>query len=210
VCPPVGATSQAQILEHYRRVIEATEFPIAVYQLPQVTRCEVDAKTMSELMKTGRIHMFKDTSGEDRVAASRVLGDSVWTLRGAEGGYFEALKPGGAYDGWLLSTANGLAEHYRAIRDMATRGDRESAQTLSARVTRAVNAIFELGNQMNLGNVFSNANRAIDHVQAYGARCVDVPMPYRIDGSTVPEPYVVQVSAIVRREGLARVRPYLG
>jgi len=209
VCPPVGATNQTQILDHFRRVMDATSSPIAVYQLPQVTQCEVDPDTMATLARSGRVHMFKDTSGADRVAASGVLGEAVWTLRGAEGGYFEALKPAGGYDGWLLSTANGFAAHYRDIRLLADRGDRSAALALSARVARVVNEIFELGAKMNLGNVFSNANRAVDHVQAYGEKCLEAPMPHRIDGTTVPRDYVAKVSALVRDAGLASAEPYL-
>ena len=209
VCPPVGATSQDEILRHYHAVFDAIGSPVAVYQLPQVTHCEVEPETMRALAATGRVHMFKDTSGNDRVADSGVLGPEVWTLRGAEGAYYEALKPRGHYDGWLLSTANGFAANYRSIIALVQAGEHDAAQALSARVARAVDAIFALGTRMHIGNVFSNANRAIDQVQAYGTRCLDVPMPYRVDMTQVPRDFVAQTYDIVLRESLARDRGYL-
>ncbi len=209
VCPPVGATTQREILDHFRQVMDATESPIAVYQLPQVTRCEVAPETMRELVGSGRVHMFKDTSGEDRIAKSRVLDDTLWMLRGAEGGYAEALAPAGAYSGWLLSTANGLAPHYRSLLEASERGDRETAAALSSRLTRAVAAVFELAGRLEAGNPFSNSNRAIDQVQAYGEGCLEAPMPRRVDGSALPVEFVRQVRRLLESEGLAAKTGYL-
>ena len=209
ICPPVGAHSQQQVLEHFERVMDATESPIAVYQLPQVTRCEIAPETMRKLVETGRVHMFKDTSGEDRIADSGVLSDEVWMLRGAEGGYAEALAPKGRYVGWLLSSANGLAMHFRGILDATGRGDEQAASKISARLTRAVTAIFELAGKLDRGNPFSNANRAIDHVQAYGSGCLQAPMPRRVDGSALPEDFVQKVSEVLRSEELVTERGYL-
>ncbi len=209
VCAPVGSVSQKEILDHFKKIMDATQSPLAVYQLPQVTHRDIDPETMRELVKSGRVHMFKDTSGEDRVADSGGLGDSVWMLRGAEGGYFEALKPSGPYDGWLLSTANGLAPHYREIVRAAQNHDDATARELSSRITDAVTRIFRLAGELNAGNPFSNANRAIDQVEAYGADCLTAPMPRRVDGSLVPVEFVRQVYEILRGAALARQGGYL-
>jgi dihydrodipicolinate synthase/N-acetylneuraminate lyase len=209
ICPPVGVHSPQQSRDHFEKIMDATESPIAVYQLPQVTQCEIEPATMTKLIAGGRVHMFKDTSGEDHVAQSGVLGDAVWTLRGAEGGYYEALAPAGMYHGWLLSTANGLARYYRALLEAADKNDENTARSISGRLTRAIMQIFELAGSLKAGNAFSNANRAIDHVQAYGAACLEAPMPRRFDASQLPIEFIREVKTALEAEDLATSDGYL-
>ncbi|MHC8508977.1 MAG: dihydrodipicolinate synthase family protein [Rhodospirillales bacterium] len=192
VCPPVDKNAdQAAILAHYESVLAETSLPIAVYQLPQITGCAVSAETLSRLTETGRVILFKDTSGEDAVVKSGFADARVHMLRGAEGLYAESLKPEGAYDGWLLSTANAFAPWLTEIEKGrgtpgGTPGGTPEVRALSARVAAAVESLFQAAAGLAFANPFSNANRAADHIMAWGAGWRAAPPPAALTGDALP------------------------
>ncbi len=186
VCPPVKPdASQEEILTHYRAVLAATTFDIAVYQLPQVTGCTIEPATMQILAREPRVTMFKDTSGGDSVAQSGLVSDVVM-VRGAEGGYVDALRPTGRYDGWLLSTGNVFGPLLRRMLTLHADGEAVRAGELSAIMTAMVNAMFREASGMPFGNPFSNANRAADHLLACGRQWRSQPLPLAISGQELP------------------------
>ncbi len=73
VCSPKGTErSQAEIRSGLARVL-ALGLPTALYQLPQVTLNEMTPTTVAELAaEFPNFIMFKDTSGEDKVANSQM------------------------------------------------------------------------------------------------------------------------------------------
>ena len=187
LCPPVDAdASQDAIARHFEAVLAATSSPVAIYQLPQVTGCEIAPRTFAHLAAAQpRIRYFKDTSGEDRVAWAGLPTNGVRLLRGAEGHYAQQLRPAGPYHGWLLSTGNGLASELREIADLTAQGRMEQARCLSDRLAALVAELFALATPFG-GNAFADANRAADHLQAYGPAWASAPPPRRLDGSLLP------------------------
>jgi 4-hydroxy-tetrahydrodipicolinate synthase len=171
VCPPVGVeVSQESIRSHYGRVSGALAIPIAAYQLPQVTGCRIAPGTLAELAEAyPNIYLFKDSSGTDEVVLAGNSLDGIVTVRGAESQYAESLKSlGGPYDGLLLSTANVLSYSLRSLVDMAAAGERELAGRVSDKLTRLVGRLFDVVKSCPSGNVYSNVNRAVDHLLAHG------------------------------------------
>lgn len=209
VCPPVGlAVTQAEILDHYAQVFAATTLPVAVYQLPQVTGCVLEPRTVADLVRSGRVAMFKDSGGSDAVAAAGAARGAL-ALRGAEGNYAEALRPAGAYDGWLLSTGNAFAGCLQKIAALLRRDDRDAAAALSADLTRAVERVFRAAQQVEFGNAFSNANRACDHVLAWGARWRDADPPLSVSGACLPLSLLGEAELAVSSVRKAPARGYL-
>lgn len=207
VCPPVAAAAtQAEIEGHYEAVLAATRCPVAVYQLPQITKCRIAHATLATLAQNPRVTMFKDTSGEDTVAKTGPIA-GVTYVRGAEGGYLDALKPLGPYDGWLLSTGNVFGPHLRRILDLHAAGEEAEARRLSAILTEVVEGLFAAAAPLPFGNAFSNANRAADHVLAYGPGWRAAPRPLTITGDEIPEALLAIAETLlarvpdVRREG---------
>ncbi len=197
LCAPVSKTAtQDEIAEHFRRILAATTSPIAIYQLPQVVHCEIAPETFTALAGSDRITLFKDTSGEDRVANSGVSAGSAKLLRGAEGDYAAQMKPNGAYDGWLLSTANGLAPHLRSIADKVAGGDRKGATAESDALSRLVASLFAAADGLPSGNPFSNANRAVDHILAYGTGWKNTPARIA-SGETLPEEFLAAIETLL-------------
>lgn len=203
VCPPVGPqVTQDAIREHYARVSLASAMPIAAYQLPQVTGCEIAPDTFAVLAASyPNIYLFKDSSGTDAIVhAARGL-DGVVMVRGAEDRYVESLKSfGGDYDGLLLSTANILSYSLRSLVDMANAGERDIAVRLSAKMAGLVLRLFDVVKSCPSGNAFSNVSRAVDHLLAHGACWSRVEPPMLFDGSRFPSDVLFEVAAIFEAE----------
>jgi dihydrodipicolinate synthase/N-acetylneuraminate lyase len=210
VCPPIDAAAgQDAIRRHYERVLKATTRPIAVYELPQVTGCSIAPETLRALAEDPRVILFKDTGGVDTVAQAGAVAQVVM-LRGAEGQYAEALKPNGPYDGWLLSTANVFAREFRQILRFRDAGQADAARDLSATLTRQIAALFESAEDLPFGNAFSNANRAGDHILAWGAAWREAPPPLTVSGHTLPRALLEAAAQSLGRHPGVPAKGYLG
>jgi dihydrodipicolinate synthase/N-acetylneuraminate lyase len=180
VCPPTGETlSQSEIMAGLSAILDLG-LPTALYQLPQVTGNEMEPATFAELEQLyANVILFKDSSGEDRIALSDFDKGGIFMVRGAEGDYAIWLKDvTGPYDGFLLSTANCFARELNTLIERLESGDREKAEEISDRLTTAVNSVFALVEPLTYGNPFTNANKAIDHFFAFGPDAIakDGPM----------------------------------
>ncbi len=197
VCPPVDPEAdQAQIAAHYAAVLSASTSDIAAYQLPQVTGCRMAPETLDTISAEPRITMFKDSSGEDHVAGSGHSFGGALLVRGAEGGYLDALSPRGPYHGWLLSTGNALAAPLRRILELDREGDASEAGALSAKVSDTVARVFAVAVDEGGANAFSNANRAMDHLRAYGSEWRNSPAALKVSGDSLSETLLERVSDI--------------
>jgi dihydrodipicolinate synthase/N-acetylneuraminate lyase len=212
VCPPSGKDkTQGELKAELDEVLEAG-FPIALYQLPQITGNRMEPATVIGLAaRHPNLLLFKDSSGEDAVAKHRPQPAGVFLVRGAEGDYARWLRlSGGVYDGLLLSSANCFPrELKRLIRDLERRrmGD---AQKLSQRLTEAVTAVFEVVREGSVpGNAFAAANKAMDHFMAFGPHAVQIAPPMLHGGHTLPRSVLRQTADILRRHDLLPSKGYL-
>ena len=211
VCPPRGKTlTQADIEAGLSRILDRG-LPTALYQLPQVTENEALPETFERLvLKYSNLIFFKDSSGRDGVALSRVDKGGVFLVRGAEGEYARWLwDSGGPYDGFLLSTANGFPREIRTIIERLEEGDFEKAREISDRITRAVNDVFSLVQPLPCGNAFTNANKAFDHFFAFGPKAAAVEGPLLHAKVRIPSDIVAAAGDILSRCGLMPDKGYL-
>lgn len=210
VCPPVEAdASQERIAAHFKAVIAATRSPIAVYQLPQVTGCEIAPETFSHLVaSTDRIRYLKDSSGADVIVQSGLPTGDVIRLRGAEGDYARHKAPRGDYHGWLLSTANGFAPVLRSIADALAAGDLGRADRDSDRLTEAVEALFALAAKADLDNPFSLANRLVDHLCWAGSDWPELSGPLTRNGDVVGHALLAEAAGVLERRDLMPTTGY--
>jgi len=204
VCAPSGAgLSEAEIEASFDRVL-GLGLPTAVYQLPQVTGNEISAATVARLAaRHPGLFMLKDSSGGDKIATAGLDLEGMFLVRGAEMGYRTWLKPGGPYDGFLLSTANWLAPQLAAI--AAGTG----TERLDRQVDAAVAGAFELVPGYPTGNAFGNSAKLMDHVIAFGAGATREPGPYSRDGRPFPRELVERAMALASAEGLLPARGYM-
>jgi 4-hydroxy-tetrahydrodipicolinate synthase len=209
ICAPVGEQlSQDQIYTHIARICAESRLPVIIYQLPQVTHNLIAPETFHALVaEYDNILFFKDSGGGDEIARAGLPDAGVVMVRGAEGGYLEALRSqGGGYDGWLLSTGNAFAHPLALIVAQLRTGRIADAQATSARLSEIVAAVFDIARQAPSGNPFSNANRAVDHLRAYGRAWGTRQLPLLQDGSRLPAGLIAQIEAILRPTSLVRLR----
>jgi dihydrodipicolinate synthase/N-acetylneuraminate lyase len=185
--------------------------PLALYQLPQMTGNEMSAETVQAMAaRQAGFYLFKDTSGKDRVAQSRLDFDGVFLVRGAEGDYARWPKSaGGPYDGFLLSTANAFARELDSILSLLDQGRRSDAEALAARVSRAVAGCFELVRAFPTGNAFTNANKVLDHLMAHGENGVCRQPPLLYSGVRLPPAWIERAAALLRQNDLMPATGYL-
>jgi dihydrodipicolinate synthase/N-acetylneuraminate lyase len=209
VCPPQGAALTQAEIESALDAVLALGVPASLYQLPQVTENEMAPDTVRRLAsRHANFLLLKDTSGADRVAASGLR--DVFLVRGAEGGYSSHLwLAGGAYDGFLLSTANCFGPQLaRMIEDLRA-GRRAQADDFSQRLSRLVDEVFGAAAKLPHGNAFSNANKAIDHFMAHGPHAHRVAPPRLHAGVDLPADFIGFTGAALARQALMPASGYL-
>ena len=185
--------------------------PMALYQLPQVTGNTMTPELVAGLAERfPNLLLFKDSGGKDEVALSGQMPAGVVLLRGAEGDYARWSKAhGGPYDGFLLSTANGFPAQLAAMLEDLRQGRVAEAERCSAAVSAAVADAFTAVADVRAGNAFTNANKAVAHVMAYGRGALSAPPPRLYAGGHLPRPVLETVAASLERHGLLPERGYL-
>lgn len=212
LAPPVGeGIDQVTIAHHVEEIGRRARMPIALYEIPQATGNRIAPETYQALIASHEeIVLFKDSSGEDRLAATSSLLDSPVLVRGFESDYASALRAGGGnYDGLLLGSANVFASELVGIVRATLSGHLDAAATHAAALQQRVEASFDAVAAVPVGNAFANANRVIDHVMAFGPRTADVPPPTLFDGSAIDPAVVDAMASILDRDGLRPATGYL-
>ena len=211
ICPPRGkALTQHQIEAGLSTVLDIG-MPTALYQLPQVTENEVAPETFERLVqKFSNLFLFKDSSGQDRIATSDVYKGGVFLVRGAEGSYAQWLTgTGGSYDGFLLSTANCFSHNLSSLIENLEKKELGKAREISGRLTTVVSEVFALVQPLPYGNPFTNANKAIDHFFAFGPRAITTEGPMLHKKIRIPHNVIQATGAILTHHDLMPERGYM-
>lgn len=211
ICPPKGKDlSQEEMRESMEKIL-ARGYPTVLYQLPQITENEMHPDLVQYFADTYyNCYMLKDSSGKDAVADAGRDYKKMVLLRGAEGNYSRVLKKtGGSYDGFLLSTGNTfpveLEKIFRHIQD----DNLEAAEKISTQVTEAIIRAFRLASNLPSGNVFTNANKLIDHIMAYSSKWKENRLPRLHSGDSLPRKMIEQVEEILRELNLFPEKGYM-
>ena len=211
VCPPQGSElSQQQIGDALSAVLELGH-PTALYQLPQVTENEMSPECVAHLAADyPNFYLLKDTSGADRVAQAGLDLQGVFLVRGAEGQYHRWCRAaGGPYDGYLLSTANCFAQELAEVMELSAAGQTDDAAHLSQRIENAIEGCFRVVEGFPAANAFTNANKIIDQIMAFGQFALDKPPPYLHGGRQLPLEFVQQAWQILERQQLLPDHGYM-
>ena len=211
VCAPSGAElSQDEIHDGLAAVLELGH-PTAIYQLPQVTQNEVSPASVARLAaRYSHLYMMKDTSGTDRVALADADLSGLFLVRGAEGQYATWLKTGGGrYDGLLLSSANCLAAELAAMMHALETGGRGQADHMADKLQQIVGRCFEIVSDYPAANPFTNANKILDQIMAYGHDAAQQPPPYLHGGHQLPSSFIAQAYQLALKCDLVPSRGYM-
>lgn len=220
VCAPAGeGRSQVEIGEALSAIL-ALGLPTALYQLPQVTKNEISPETFARLSALWpNLYLLKDTSGLDHIALADIDRAGVFFVRGMEGDFYRWISRSGTcegseverrYDGMLLSSANVFAAELAETIKLARSGEEEKADSLSGRISRVVGSVLAEAAGLPYGNAFSNANRALDWIMAFGPRSAmeagAQAGPRTHCGERLPSALLDFAAAALAREGFAPPR----
>ena len=211
VCPPKAAGQASDLIRRGLEQVLQLGYNTALYQLPQVTGNEMSPELVRDLAAGyDNFILFKDTSGTDRVVRSGVDLGNVFLVRGSEqAGYAPWLRSGGGlYDGLLLSTANVFAEPLTAMLRALRVGEREAAEAISSRLSQLVGEAFEIVQGLPIGNPFTNANKLMDHLFAFGPHALETEPPMLYSGHRLPWDSLRRMHQLFERHQLSLGQGY--
>jgi len=212
VAPPIGEdVDQLTIAHHVEEIGRHARMPIALYEIPQITGNRIASETFQALIAAHEeIILFKDSSGEDRLAGEASMLDSPVMVRGFESAYAPSLRAGGGdYDGLLLASANVFGQELVAIVRATLSGKLDAAARHGVALEQRVAACFDAVGGVPVGNAFANAMRVLDHVMAHGNRVGEVQPPTLFDGTKIDPAVVDVVATVLDRSGLRPETGYL-
>ncbi len=210
VCAPRGRQISQAAMERGLAPIFELGLPMALYQLPQMTENEISPELVCAFAERfSNFVLFKDSSGADRAVLSGKDLGGVFTMRGAEGDYVQWLDPAAArYDGFLLSTANCFGSELAQMIGHAGAARWDAARELSAKITNVINEMFALARPLTSGNIYANANKAMEHFLAHGPGAEHVPGPRLHSGIFLPADLIQKTGEVLRRYELLPQRGY--
>ncbi len=140
ITPYYNKPSQAGMLDHYRRVADATSLPLVLYNVPSRTGVTLNPDTVAALFDTGRFAAIKEAGGSvDAVSDLRAASD-ITILSGDDSLTVPMLSLGAS---GVVSVVSNL--YPGVVRDMvesALAGDFDRAAELHFKLLPVVRAAF--------------------------------------------------------------------
>lgn len=155
ISPYFIAPTQQELAEHYRKVAEAVNIPIIMYNIPKNTGINIEPETVKSLIGVKNIAGIKDSSGNMENMQGYVdagAGTDFVVLVGSDSKILPALKIGAA--GAIAGTSNVIAELDVSIYENYLKGNMEAAE-------QAQKDIDVLRGVLKLGTVPSVMKRAV-------------------------------------------------
>ena len=155
ISPYFIAPTQQELADHYRKVAEAVNIPIIMYNIPKNTGINIEPETVKSLIGVKNISGIKDSSGnmENMQGYIDAGKDSDFVvLVGSDSKILPALKIGAA--GAIAGTSNVIAELDVSIYENYLKGNLEAAE-------QAQKDIDVLRGVLKLGTVPSVMKRAV-------------------------------------------------
>jgi 4-hydroxy-2-oxoglutarate aldolase len=144
VCPPCyfkPAMNSHVLVEHYRRVADASRIPILLYSVPQYTGVAIEVDVAARLSEHPNVAGMKDSSGNvDRVGAILAsVPETFELLTGASTTVYPSMTVGAK--GGILALADFLPELCVALYDAIVARDAQKSLELQRRLIPATNRI---------------------------------------------------------------------
>jgi 4-hydroxy-2-oxoglutarate aldolase len=129
------------LVEHYRRVADASRIPILLYSVPQYTGVAIEVDVAARLSEHPNVAGMKDSSGNvDRVGAILAsVPETFQVLTGASATVYPSMTVGAT--GGILALADFLPELCVALYDAIVARDAQKSLELQRRLIPATNRI---------------------------------------------------------------------
>jgi 4-hydroxy-2-oxoglutarate aldolase len=144
VCPPYyfkPAMTSPVLVEHYKRVADASRIPILLYSVPQYTGVAIEVEVAARLSEHPNVAGMKDSSGNvDRVGTILAsVPETFQLLTGASTTVYPSMTVGAR--GAILALADFLPELCVALYDAIIARDVQKSLELQRRLIPATNRI---------------------------------------------------------------------
>ncbi|MBQ1826815.1 MAG: 4-hydroxy-tetrahydrodipicolinate synthase [Erysipelotrichaceae bacterium] len=147
ITPSFAKASQEELYIHYKRVAEAVDLPILLYNIPARTGNALEPETVRRLAEIPNIVGAKDSSGNwDNLRAYIDIRKDIpdfCVLSGNDSLILDSLKYGG--QGAIAGCANVYPHVMASIYDYFVAGDLEKAQEVQNSIA-SFRAVFKYGN----------------------------------------------------------------
>jgi 4-hydroxy-tetrahydrodipicolinate synthase len=148
VCPYYNRPGQDGLREHFARIAEATDRPVAIYNIPYRTAVNLTNDTLLELAELPNIVGVKDSCGvlsqSLDLLRRRPPGFSVMT--GEDNFFYTMLAHGG--DGGILASAHLETHSFVAIYERMLANDHRGGHRIWSKLETLVPLLFREANPM--------------------------------------------------------------
>lgn len=143
VCPYYNRPSQKGIYEHFKRISEATDLDIVLYNIPYRTGRNIENDTVRKLAELKNIVGIKDACGDFSQTTDLLLNrpKDFSILTGEDAFFYSTLMLGG--DGGIMASAHLNTEKYVEIFNKAKQNDHEGAFEIWKEVAPIIPLLFE-------------------------------------------------------------------
>ncbi|MBM3643627.1 MAG: 4-hydroxy-tetrahydrodipicolinate synthase [Alphaproteobacteria bacterium] len=150
VCPYYNRPGQDGLVAHFRAIADASDRPVAIYNIPYRTSVNLANDTLLELAGLPAIAGVKDSSGslaQSLDLLQRRPADFT-VLTGEDALYFTMMAHGA--DGGILASSHIATARFIAVRDAFARDDLAAARAAWAPLADLVPLLFAEANPMPL------------------------------------------------------------
>ncbi len=165
VSPMYNKPPQRGLIEHFKRVADATDLPVVVYNVPGRTGSNIEAKTTLALANVANIVAVKEASGnlgqitdilKDRPSHFSVLsGDDELTL--------SVMAAGG--DGIISVISNATPKAMTQLTALAAKGDFAAARALHMKLLPWMRAAFIESNPLPVKAAMAMLGKLGNHLR---------------------------------------------
>jgi 4-hydroxy-tetrahydrodipicolinate synthase len=148
VCPYYNRPSQDGMIAHFRRIADATDRDIAIYNIPYRTAVNLSNDSLLELAEVPNIIGVKDSSGsiaQSLELLARKPADFA-VLTGEDALYFTMLANGA--EGGILAASHVMTERFIEVKQRFAANDVAGARRAWAPLARLVPLLFAEANPM--------------------------------------------------------------
>ena len=133
-----------EVIAYYLELIEASDMPLVVYNIPAFTGINMTQGPIAELFKHPRVVALKHTN-TNMYELERVLAHnpSLIALNGYDEAFLSGLSMGAA--GMIGSTVNFMARKFIALRDAFQAGRNDEAYRLQREANEIIETLVEVG-----------------------------------------------------------------
>ena len=138
--PYYNRPSQEGVYQHINAVVEATDLPVMVYDIPGRTGVKITEDTLARLAESPRVKAVKDATGDVEQGFRRMESTGLEYYSGDDGLNFAWLTHGAS--GVISVAAHADAHSWRQMIGAVDAGDLASARTLARSLRPLVHAIM--------------------------------------------------------------------